>query len=65
MPSHLITAMCQLYRPNGIALTATKNMTIPNGIFLKKGLYILHMNVNRLLPKKIKFTSLQDNQIHR
>ena len=34
MPSYFITEMNQLCRPNAIVLTVTKNMTIPNGIFL-------------------------------
>ena len=51
MPSHFITVMKQVYCPHVIVLTTPTNMTIPNGIFSKKGLYILYLNVNSLLPK--------------
>ena len=54
----------QLYLPNAIVLAATKHMTIPNGrIYLKKGLHILHLNINSLLPKinEIRFIVKQSN----
>ena len=43
--------MNQLCRLNAIVLITTKNMTIPKRIFSKKGLDILHLNANSLLPK--------------
>ena len=46
IPSHFI----QLCHLNAIVLTATKNMTILNGRFSKKGLHILQLNINSLLP---------------
>ena len=65
MPSHFINAMNKLCYPIAIVLTTTKDMTFPNGIFFffKKGLHILHMNVNSLLPKidEIRFITKQSN----
>ena len=50
MPSHFITVMKQVYCKHVIVLTKPTNMTIPNGIFSKKGIHILYLNVNSLLP---------------
>ena len=57
--------MSQLYSTNATVLTTTKNMMIPNGIFSKKGLYILHLNINNLVPKidKICFIAKQSNAL--
>ena len=57
--------MKQLYRPNVIVLTATKNMmNIPNGIFSnKRSLHISHLNISSLLRKtdEIRFILKQSN----
>ena len=39
--------MDHLCRPNAIVLTATEKTTIPNEIFSKKDLHVLHLNVNK------------------
>lgn len=47
--------MSQLCCPNTIVLTVTNNMTTANGTVSKKGLHILHFNINSLLPKIDEF----------
>ena len=55
--------MNKLRLPNAIVLATTKHMTIPNKRFSKKGLHILHLNINCLLLKidEIFFIPKQSN----
>ena len=49
--SHFTAEMNEQCRRNMVVLTTIKTITIPNGMFSKKGLYIFHLNISSLLPK--------------
>ena len=55
--------MNQLCCQNVIILTAIKTMIISNEIFSKRGLHILHLNINSILTKinEIQFITNESN----